>query len=161
MRHVWGDARGSRGLRLLVLMALPMLAALTGCSDYHWTQDYQNAENAARQQKKYLFIFYKWWLSDDSNRMHGDVLPDPAVSARFRDTINVLLEKESSPEYGRYMSKFGVSQAPAFVIVAPDGSYQLRTGFIPKERFIEFAESARTPRPPRPGPTVRPRPLAP
>jgi hypothetical protein len=132
---------------------LPFVAvsAITGCQHYHWSTDYQSAEDYARQQQKYLFIFYKWWLSDDSNRMHGDVISDPAVAAHLKGMVSVLLEKDSSPEYGRYMSKFGVTSAPAFVIVAPDGSYQVRTGFIPKDRFIEFIESARTARPARPG----------
>lgn len=125
---------------------------LTGCQAYHWKTDYQKAEEQAREQNKYLFVFYKWWLSNDSNRMHGDVLADPEVGDLFQDTVNVLLEKDSSPEFSRYMSKYGVTAAPAFVIAAPDGSYQSRTGFIPKDRFMEFVQVAKTQHPEKPAP---------
>ena len=139
-------SRSGAGRCLVILCCIPLLG---GCANYRWTTDYQAAEDYAHQQGKHLFIFYKWWLSNESNRMHGDVLSDPAVASRLRDTVNVLLEKDSSPEYGRFMSKFGVTQAPAFVIVAPDGSFQVRTGFIPKDRFIDFIESGKTVRPSR------------
>ena len=81
-------ARASLGWLTLSLVAL----CATGCSDFKWRWDYQQAEQQARQQGKYLFIFYKWWLSNESNRMHGDVMADPAVGGLFQDTINVLLE---------------------------------------------------------------------
>jgi hypothetical protein len=126
-----------------LLCAVGLAPALSGCHDYRWTADYQQAEQQARSQNKQLFIFYKWWLSDESNRMHGEVLADPQVGALFQDTVNVLLEKDSSPAYSRYMTKYGVTSPPAFVIVAPDGNYQYRTGFIPKDRFIEFVRSAK------------------
>ncbi len=131
-------------------LTLSVLAAAAGCSDYRWTSEYEEAESRARRQDKHLFIFYKSWLSNDSNRMHGDVLSDPSVATHLQDTVNVLLEKDSSPEYGRYMLKYGVTSPPAFVIVAPDGAYQVRTGFIPRDRFVEFIDSAKAPRPPRP-----------
>ena len=146
------------GRRLLPLF-LPLALLAGGCHQYRWTTDFQAAEDYAHQQNKYLFIFYKWWLSNESNRMHGDVLSDSAVGSHLHDMVTVLLEKDSSPEYARYMTKYGVTSAPAFVIVAPDGSYQVRTGFIPKDRFIEFIEAAKTPHPARAGarPSAPPR----
>lgn len=126
-------------------MCLPLLACLaSGCHDFHWTSDYVQAEDRARAENRYLFIFYKWWLSDDSNRMHGEVIADPEVGSLFRDTVNVLLEKDSSPDYARYMTKYGVMSPPAFVLVAPDGNYYTRTGFIPKDRFMEFVGSVKS-----------------
>jgi hypothetical protein len=137
--------------------ALFALAATSGCHDYRWQADHQRAEARAREQDRHLFIFYKHWLSSESNRMHGEVLTDPQVGALFQDTVNVLLEKDSSPEFSRYMSRFGVLSAPAFVILAPDGSHQVRTGYIPQERFIEFVEAAKAARPQRPAePRARP-----
>lgn len=126
--------------------------------------DYRAAEQQARSQGKHLFIFYKWWMSNESNRMHGDVLTDAQVSAELRDTVNVLLEKDSSPDFAAYMSKYGVTAPPAFVIAAPDGTYQVRTGYIPKDRFIEFVRAAKAPRPQRGGsrkPPPAPVPLVP
>lgn len=128
-------------------IALAVLAA-AGCQDYRWRWDYQKAEQQARQQNKYLFVFYKSWLSNESNRMHGEVLADPAVGALLADTVNLLLEKDSSPEYGNYLAKYGVTSPPAFVVVAPDGTYHAASGFIPKDRFIEFVKNAKAGRSP-------------
>jgi thioredoxin-related protein len=132
---------------ILWLLALAVLAA-AGCQDYRWRWDYQQAEQQARQQNKYLFVFYKWWLSNDSNRMHDYIQTDPAVGALFADTVNLLLEKDSSPGYANYLAKYGVTAPPAFVIVAPDGTYYVASGFIPKDRFIEFVKNAKAGRSP-------------
>jgi hypothetical protein len=150
MNRTLSRPRPSFGLRCSFI-SLGILLPLAGCHDYNWKTDYQKAETQAREQNKYLFVFYKSWLSSDSNRMHGDVLADPAVGDLFQDTINVLLEKDSCPEFARYMTKYDVTAPPAFVIAAPDGTYQARTGFIPKDRFMEFVQSAKTPHPDRPG----------
>jgi thioredoxin-related protein len=136
-------------------LVLPLVALAVGCTDYRWRWDYEQAEREAREQDKYLFIFYKWWLSSESNRMHNDILTEPEVGALFQDTINVLLERDSSPEYAKYMAQYGVVSPPAFVLVAPDGTMRKKTGFVPKERFMEFVQRAKSPdssrrRPPRP-----------
>lgn len=128
-------------------LLVPIVLAAVGCHDYRWRWDYEQAEQNARQQEKFLFIFYKYWLNDESNRMHSEVLADPAVGALFQDTINLLLEKDSAPEYARYMTRYGVANPPAFVVVAPDGTYRVRTGYISKDRFIEFIKQAKTTRP--------------
>jgi hypothetical protein len=137
-------------LRPLPLRLLPLLSLtlLVGCHDYHWTADPQRAEQVAKAQHRYLFVFYKSWLSNDSNRMHGDVLPDPEVAANFDDTINLLIDS-TCPDNVHYMNKYGVTSAPAFVLVAPDGDFQVRTGFLPKDSFIEFIQSARAAKPER------------
>jgi len=123
-------------------LALCVLAA-AGCQDYRWRWDYQAAEAQAREQGKDLFIFYKWWMSDDSNRMHGEVVASPEVGALLQDTINLLLEKDSSPEYAQYLAKYGVNSTPAFVVVKPDGDYRVELGYIAKDRFIEFIRKAK------------------
>src|SRR5690606_36339017 len=84
-------------LRLVTCCLLLVPIALTcGCSDYRWRMDYVEAESVARAENRHLFVFYKWWMSDDSNRMHGDVLADPEVGRLFQDIVNLLLEKDSS-----------------------------------------------------------------
>lgn len=130
------------GLSGLTLCLMAMCA--TGCADMKWRWDYNQAEQQARQQGKHLFIFYKWWLSNESNRMHGEVMADPAVGSQLQDTINLLLEKDSSPEYANYMVKYGVTSPPAFVMVAPDGTYYVQSGFVPKDRFIDFIKNAKS-----------------
>ncbi|HOW70817.1 MAG TPA: hypothetical protein PKY77_09470 [Phycisphaerae bacterium] len=147
--------------RLRRVLACSLLLA-AGCQDYRWRWDYQAAENQAREQGKDLFIFYKWWMNEDSNRMHGEVVAAPEVGALLQDTINLLLEKDSSAEYAQYLGKYGVNSTPAFVIVKPDGSYRMEVGYIPKDRFIDFIRKARaggtqsTPRSPPRAPAASP-----
>ena len=128
-------------------LCIPVILAAIGCQDYRWRWDYEQAEQDARQQEKHLFIFYKHWLNDESNRMHSEVLADPAVGTLFQDTINLLLEKDSAPEYAKYLTRYGVTAPPAFVVVAPDGTYRIQTGYIAKDRFIEFIKQSKTTRP--------------
>jgi hypothetical protein len=116
---------------------------LTGCQQYHWRHDFEKAEIQGREQNKYLFIFYKWFMDNDSNRMLGnEVLSDPAVVAMFQNTINLLIDEAYGPEYVEMMARYGVHGVPACVLVAPDGGYRAYTGFLDKQRFIEFVEEA-------------------
>jgi thiol:disulfide interchange protein len=142
---------------VLWLGAAAMLS--TGCASYNWWIDYAAAEQEARESNKYLFIFYKWYLDNASSRMLGDeVLSSPEVMKHFQDTVNLLIDKEHGPAYVEYLRKYDVTEFPAAIIVAPDGTFQVRRGFVPKDRFIEFVEKAKQPvperpRPPQPQPT--------
>ena len=139
-----GAVRKSTRAGFVWLTLLAFATCATGCTECKWRWDYQQAEQQARQQGKYLFIFYKWWLSNESNRMHDYIQTDPSVAAVLQDTTNLLLEKDSSPEYANYLSKYGVTTPPALVVVAPDGTYYVQSGFVPKDRFIEFVENAKS-----------------
>ena len=125
---------------------LCVLVLATGCQSYEWVLDHSRfaqAEQRAREEDKHIFIFCKSWTDEASNRMLGnEVLSDPVVVSLFQDTINLLVEEAGGPKYVAYMGKYGVSRCPASVVVAPDGTYQVRTGFVPKQEFIEFAKKA-------------------
>jgi thiol:disulfide interchange protein len=122
---------------------------IAGCQDYKWQwsfqspDDMQKLEEQARQQQKLVFIFYKWYLDSDANRMHGDVLADNQVGSLFSDSVNLLIDKAAGPNYERYLTKYGVTAPPACILIAPDGRYKVLTGYVPKERFIEMVKSAR------------------
>lgn len=125
-----------------------LFAGLVGCQDYRWkyfdsVQELRQFEQTARDQGKLLFIFYKWCLDSDANRMHGDVLADNEVGKLFLDTTNIVIDKFSGPEYEDYLKKFGVTDPPACILVAPDGRYKVFTGYIPKERFMELIKAAK------------------
>lgn len=133
-------------LRMVGLAGLVLVG--TGCQSYHWRNDVMAAETDARESGKHLFVFYKWYLDSHSNRMLSETLSDPKVEKLFRDTVNVVLES-GYPEFDAYVQRFGVHTYPATIILAPDGTYQVRLGFIPKDRFIAFVERAKQPRAPR------------
>lgn len=114
-----------------------------GCVEYRWEENVQRAEQQAKAEKKHLFVFYKWWLSTDSNRMESDVIPQPEVAKLFQNTVNCRIVYEF-PANREYMAKHGVDRAPGFLILAPDGSYQKLIGYVPKEAFIKWVQAALT-----------------
>ena len=137
---VWRNA----GYKLL--WAIILLPGLVGCQDYRWIfDDFRVAEQMANDQHRDLFIFYKWWLSQESNRMHSEVLTDPKVFQQLKNTVNLVMERDSTTGGSHYISKYGITSAPAFVLARPNGTFKTCTGFMPKERFIEFLKNAKSP----------------
>ena len=124
------------------------LAALaSGCQDYNWQWNFQSPdqiralEQRAAEQRKLVFIFYKYSLND---RMHADVLADNQVGALFQDTVNVMIDKFSAgPAYDQFMTRYGITTPPACALVSPDGRYKVFTGYISKDRFMELVKSAK------------------
>jgi len=137
--------RNRNSVAFIVLLMMPLAS---GCQQYGWITDYSDfgpAEVRARAESRYLFVFYKYWLDDASNRMlSSDVLSDPKVVAMFQDTVNLLVEKEYGSQYEEYMRKYGAVSPPTAVIVAPDGTFSVKKGFIPKDQFIDFAQRSMT-----------------
>lgn len=135
--------RSERKLIALLLLGLVGTAS-TGCQTYNWRDDFERAEAEARDKNKDLFIFYKWYLDNDSNRMlSSEVLSDPKVVGLFQDSINLLIEKEYGPRYVAYVGRYGVTTYPSSIIVRPDGTFAVKKGFTPKKAFIAFVERAR------------------
>jgi hypothetical protein len=158
-----------RGLLSVGLIALAVVSCLGGCQDYKWQWSFQSPEDInriaeqARQQNKLVFVFYKFYLDSDANRMHNDVLADNQVGSLFSDTINLLIDKAAGPAYERFLTRYGVTAPPACILIAPDGRYKVFTGYIPKDRFIELIKDAKvelTELPRRPAP-ARPAPARP
>lgn len=134
---------GPRAGTSLVLIVAVLIGLVSGCRGYDWRSDFAAAEQEAREQDRHLFIFYKWWLDEPSNRMLGrEVLSHPSVEALFEDTINVLIDRDYGPAYVDYVGRFGVTSPPASILVAPDGTYLVRHGFVSRERFIAFVREA-------------------
>jgi hypothetical protein len=144
-----------------VLVAAAAAACLSsGCVEYRWEENVERAEQRAKAEGKYLFVFYKWWLSNDSNRMQSEVIDQPDVARVFQGTVNCRIVYEYHPNRD-YMARHGVDRAPGFLVVAPDGSYQRLTGYVPKEAFVKWAQTAmtatKTPERPVKPPPITPR----
>ena len=142
----------SRPRLVLVCLSTALLTAgSSGCFSYNWRTtdpEYAAAERESSEKGRYLFVFFKYWLDDDSNRMLSDeVLSNPKVEPLFRNTINLLVEKEGNPKtWSDLSSRYQVTGVPTAVIVRPDGTYEKAAGFMPRDAFIEFVRSAMAPR---------------
>ncbi len=128
----------------------------TGCQQgYRWdlSGNVAKAEERAREQGKILFVFYQYWLDPASNRMKGyELLEDREVKAEFRDTVNVLIDRDFGSMYVGYLRKYQVHNYPAFVLVSPDGKYKPLTGAVSRDQFLQWVRNfkARTTRTTRP-----------
>jgi hypothetical protein len=143
-------------------LAVGALLALgcVGCVDYHWMNDVERAEQKAKAEGKYLFVFYKWWLVNDSARLETEVLQDERVARLFQDTVNCRIVYEYPPNRD-YMAAHGIHRAPGLILQAPDGTYHTREGYVPEDALIKWASailktqepvaaSKRPPPPPKP-----------
>jgi hypothetical protein len=138
--------RGRPGANQWCIVAGTILLLAAGCAQYDWVTEYteyKRAEEQAQVAGRDVFIFYKWWLDDESNRMLSrEVLSDPEVVALFEDTTNILVEKDFGPLYEDYMEKYGVTMPPASVILKPSGTFHVKKGFTSKPQFMQYAQKA-------------------
>lgn len=131
--------------KTMMLGFVGLVAFATGCADYKWVFDYDEAVRLAAEQKKPLFIYYRHWLSGDSTTMYNQVLSAPDVTAKFVNSVNCQLEYDYKPNQDA-MAKYGVRTVPGFVIVKPDGSTPSTiSGLTSKERFLRWVDSAMRP----------------
>ncbi|MDM8008161.1 MAG: hypothetical protein QUV05_18640 [Phycisphaerae bacterium] len=151
--------RSDRRFLGMTLLGLGALTLATGCQQgYRWDLgDVVKAEQRARDEGKILFIFYQLWTDPTSNRMKGrELLSAPEVEAEFRDTINVLVDRDFGSMYVGSLRKYQVTSYPAFILVSPDGKYRSLTGAIPQNQFLEWVRDFKSRTSPPTSPLIKP-----
>jgi hypothetical protein len=124
---------------------------------YNWEQDIDRAEQRAKAEKRALFVYYKYWLNNDSNVFISDVLNKPEVGKQFQNTVNCILDQDFQKNR-QYMAKHGVNQVPGYLIKLPDGTHQEKTGILSKDAFLAWVDAAMKGTADR---TVKPPPITP
>jgi hypothetical protein len=131
---------------LFSTLAAALALSCSACSGVKWEYDFAAAESKARLEQKDLFIYFRQWHSTECSQIEGEwLLTSPEVTGALESTINCWLEWDWSQEIAR---KYRLRRCPAFVFVRPDRKYGVRIGPISKEDFLQFAEQAKSPRPP-------------
>lgn len=138
---------GRLGLRLWWAVALP---AGAGCGPV-WYFQYQEAENAARAAERPMVVFYKDPFDPKSSRMQ-DLLEGNQIAPLLADKIRCVLTTEFAPDH-KYIAQYGVIQAPALILIHPDGTYHAHNGPMSLEEIRGFLTEAR---PPGARPTLNP-----
>jgi hypothetical protein len=125
--------------RLWVVLAWPVCA---GCAP-QWHLQYQDAEYAARAQEQPLVVFYKdpW---DSSSSQMEDLLEGPQAAPLLAGKVRCMLTTDFPP-YRKYVAQYGVSQAPALILIHPDGTYHAHNGAMTLERIRAFFTNALPP----------------
>lgn len=109
-----------------------------------WINDYQTAERRQRDTGRPILIFYKNHL-DPLCGMMDRTLREPAVrSAASGAFVRCVLMTDYDPDRV-YVAQYGVTRAPALIVVHPDGTFHAREGLLSADEVATFLEEARPP----------------
>jgi len=129
----------------LMWLLVALAAGCGGGTDYDWVMDdYGRARKLARENDKHLFVYYRWWMSPECGTVERDVLENPEIKKLFRTSVNCWLHLEWQANQA-VMEDFGVHDVPAFVIVAPDGTFEQRSGATTPEQFEPWVRQTMPP----------------
>lgn len=124
-------------------LALMMPAALTGCGP-HWVYTFVEAENIARPREQTIFVCYRDPFDPISGRMF-DIISSPDAGDLLKSMVCCTLVTEYDPNR-RFMAQYGCNDAPAMVVIHPDGTYHARPGPLDDiQQLRMFLESAKPP----------------
>lgn len=104
--------------------------------------DYEVAVQKAKRQNRKMIVVYKWWLDASSTELLRRLLR-PEVAARTTETINCVLDWDYIPNRA-FVSRYGVTQFPAIIVVHQDGSHQAHNGLASTEEIARFLTRALT-----------------
>lgn len=144
-------ARFARGCLLLAVIS----AGACSSSGIPWRiKLYRDTQQDARRDNKLTFVYFRNWYSVECTDFEERVLKDPEVVAEARKMVCTKLEYDWYEELAR---SWGLSEVPAFAIIAPDGrvmaSAQGLTTRAEVLQAMRHAISAHTPEPaPAPSP---------
>jgi hypothetical protein len=124
------------------LAALAACLLLTGCAPV-WHLSYDPAEREARSAEKPLVIFYKDLQNLQSARLE-DLLDQPEVAKHLSGKVLCKLIDEFPPDR-KFVSQYGVTQAPALVIIHPDGTYHRHASGASLEEVVAFFAQSQPP----------------
>lgn len=138
--------------RALVLWTMTGLGFLTasGCSSrlaqftrHRWVADYEVAERRSDEVNQEILIFY---LDDRLNRDRQieDALRTQEVKDLADDYIACTLVRSYEPDR-RYVAQYGVTNAPALIVVHRDGTYHATSQATTTPGILRFLAEAQAP----------------
>lgn len=128
----------NRRVTLFVLGGL-CSTTLLGCVDYRWEYDPNRAISRAREENKNLFLYFRNVFDPKCGAMEREVINTPEVAKLFQNSVNGFIEY---PWFVELAGNYGITEVPSYVVIRADGKRRVRTGYMPKEQFIAFAQSA-------------------
>ena len=142
----WGQSARSPAILSVRQSCGLLLTALTwataGCAPV-WHLHYDEAEKLARARQRPLAIFYKAPLDVRSSQLE-DLLETPPARQWLADKVRCILTSDFPP-FRRYVAQFGVLQAPALILIHPDGTYHARNAPADLDELLAFLQQAQPP----------------
>ncbi len=133
-----------RRLRLGSVVPSVALAVcwLAGCGPV-WHFDYDEAVRQARRSDRDVLILYKDPLDVDSGTMR-DILESPQIASKHGGKVWCAVVPFYAPNR-KFVAQYGVTEAPAVVVVHPDDTYHALLGVHASEAVERFLDGATAP----------------
>lgn len=112
-----------------------------------WATDYDSAERAGRDLGRELLIVYQ-----DADRSIETALREGPASSLASGYVCCSLVRSFEPDR-RYAAQYGVTRAPALIVIHRDGTYHASSGPLSPEAIATFLDQAKAPGSP---PTINP-----
>ena len=130
--------------RLAVLAALAVALALPASAGGSWHKKVADAQKVARQKNQLILVdmFAQWcgWC----HRFEREVFPSEVFQKATEDIVLLRLDTEDRGEGTQYAAKFGVTQLPTFLLLAPDLSLAgVIRGYAPPKEFVGHLDTTR------------------
>lgn len=116
---------------------------VAGCGGPTWHFAYDEGLRQARREERDLLVFYKDPLDVRSGRMR-DVLEDGGVLPLVNGRVRCQLVPSYAPDRA-FVSQYGIDDAPALILIHPDGTFHALAGEHDAAAVRAFLESSQAP----------------
>ncbi len=134
--------RSARFFLSIPLVLTGLTTAFGGCGP-DWTYTYVKAEKRARAEEKPILVCYRDHLDRESTVL-AETLESGAVRPLLDRFVLCSLISAYQPNR-RFAAQYGVTSAPALVIVYPDGTYHALADVRDPETIRRFLQESRAP----------------
>ena len=110
-----------------------------------WHKNVAAAQKVAKEKKQLILVdmFAEWcgWC----HRFEREVFPSQAFQEATTDIVLLRLDTEDKGEGTAFSRKYGVTQLPTFLVLAPDLSIAgIIRGYAPPTEFVKMLKETRT-----------------
>lgn len=130
--------------RISLLAVLALVVAAPAFAGGTWLKSVAAAQKVAKEKNQLILVdmFAQWcgWC----HRFEREVFPSEVFQKATEDIILLRLDTEDRGEGTQYAQKFGVTQLPTFLLLAPDLSLAgTIRGYAPPREFVKSLQTTR------------------
>ena len=131
--------------RIPLIAMLALVLAVPAFAGGTWHKSVAAASKVAKEKNQLILVdmFAQWcgWC----HRFEREVFPSEVFQKATDDIVLLRLDTEDRGEGTQYAQKFGVTQLPTFLLLAPDLSLAgMIRGYAPPREFVTSLQSTRT-----------------
>jgi thioredoxin-related protein len=130
-----------RRIALAAVLALALAPELLAGT---WLKSVADAQKAAKKKNQLILVdmFAEWcgWC----HRFEREVFPSAVFQSATTDIVLLRLDTEDRGEGTKFAAKYGITQLPTFLLLAPDLSIAgIIRGYAPPNEFVQTLKETR------------------